>query len=348
MRLYRHRIVGGEGSTEGSPEKKQMPNGLANSRNTCYVNTTLQCLLHSQFIPRALLAQHPNDVMTSPLLRTLLDTFAQLLNSSPASVVNPHGLLEVLKVTLAPLMNIYEQNDMQEFLIILLERMVDAIAKITPAPAAPPLPTKDADADADADAKKHWHACLKPDFSLMKEAIYGQSITHITCGHCGKDHFAYDIFTTLMLPVRDETSNVRDCMNAYAARETLAPSEWKCDACGTRSDGNTRSLRFSRLPHVLILCLNRSRETMRKNNAVVELPPELAVVGGAQTRVYRLSSVACHSGNAMSGHYYALCRHFDHAWYRIDDAMVFPLAPPTHDLPKAASSDAYVVFYTMH
>lgn len=302
-------------------------------------------MLHSQYIPRVLLAQHPDDVMTSPLLRTLLGTFVQLMNSPPApagSVVNPRNLLEVLKITLAPLMHIYEQNDMQEFLIILLERMVDAIATI------PPHAVRDEDANATA-ASKHWHACMKPDFSLMKEAIYGQSITHITCGHCGKEHLAYDIFTTLMLPIKEETKTVGDCMNAYAALETLAPSEWKCDACQTRSDKNTRSLRFSKLPHVLILCLNRSREeTMHKNNTVVELPSELAVVGDTQTNLYKLSSVACHSGNAMSGHYYALCRHFDHVWYRIDDSMVFPLTPPDHDLPKSASSDAYVVFYTMH
>jgi ubiquitin C-terminal hydrolase len=313
-------------------------------------------MLHSHYIPRVLLATNPSDVASSPLLRALQDIFVQLLNPALApapNVTNPKGLLQVLRTEMEPLMSIYEQNDMQEFLIILLERMVDAISKISPqaprtaAAAAAAASPGSTGADADA-ANQHWHSCMKPDYSIMKEAIYGQTVTRIACGHCGKQHFAHDIFTTLMLPITHATRDVRDCMNTYASPETLAPSEWKCDACRTPSDKNTRSVAFTRLPHVLILCLNRSTsETMHKNDATVELPPELYVAGSEHSKRYRLASVACHSGNAMSGHYYAICRHFDHVWYRIDDSLVFALTPPNQDLPDGATRDAYVVFYTM-
>ena len=99
---------------------KSNTNGLANLGATCYINTTIQCLGFCPPFFRYILSA-PWTKNNTPLASNLRNVYASLWIEQQA--IAPHGFLRNLQETMGNTINIFEQNDMSEFIMLYLDKL---------------------------------------------------------------------------------------------------------------------------------------------------------------------------------------------------------------------------------
>jgi ubiquitin C-terminal hydrolase len=316
--------------------------GIANLGNTCYFNTAVQCLAHC---PGFVSLMKSTDGVSKTSLVSQLKDVVGLLWESDTQGIMPRGLLGAVKESI-PSLYIHEENDIQEFLVLLIDRLNTAMKCDPPRPprfdeeATTTKPWERLKAKVDA----AWHQSHAKDYSPLVDMFHGQSISQVMCGNCGKIFHNYEPFTTLCVPLGADT--VTGCLERYLDHEHVnAEGEdacWKCDAC-KQSPKSLKSTKFWRLPEVLMLVVKRFTPTLQKNHARLGVDRVLNVrkysLGPSPHNTYDLCAIACHSGSYGSGHYHAICRRPGNKWYVVDDVHV-------NDVPAPETSrNGYVFFY---
>lgn len=328
--------------------------GLANVGNTCYINTTLQCLGHcTHFLEYVLNGEYKQE--TGSLLTELREIFKELWVNDNGVI--PNRFLKYLHQHVRGI-NIMEQNDIQEFLTLFVDKLNACIAiRVTPEMAL----SRTQYADSQYDKLRHkidraWFNSVGIEYSPLVDFFYGQSIVQVICGHCRKIHHTYEPFSILLLPLpgNSDGTDIIACLNHYILEETLNDhthrgDDWKCDGC-KQSVKSIKTTKFWRLPRILTICLKRFTHDLRKNNTYVKAPTQLDlskyIIGPETTNtnnMYQLCSIACHAGSHNNGHYYALCRNPDSNWYMIDDTIITGFKDKYETPPTS-----YMLFYESH
>lgn len=318
--------------------------GIANAGNTCYLNTTLQCLGHCPpFIRYMLNKEHS---ASHPSIVSYLHQMYYELYVNKNSVV-PRNLLQHIQENVK-LINVFEQNDINEFLAILIDKLNGCVGKrvnIT----KEALIDKNRYSTSDYDVQRFkmdvdWYEKHSREYSALVPMFHGQSISQIVCGACGKVFHNYETYLNLMLPITNETKTLYDCFDEYFREEAVNKdtADWECSSC-KKKVVSQKTVKLWRNPPVLVVSLKRFANDFRKVGAPIEIPDALDLSRYSlahKTNVYRLQSVAYHSGSHHSGHYNAVCRH-DDRWYEYDDMDVrcFKEAPE--------HKHGYVFFYCL-
>lgn len=332
-------------------------NGLMNVGNSCYINTAIQCLGHcSNFLEFVLSGKYTSaDNNDNKLLWELRELFIQLWIKDNGVI--PNRFLNHLRQNIKSL-EIHEQNDIQEFLGVLIDKLNQSIAKqVNPDKALEALEASRSNADTLYEKLKRrldkaWIQGVCKEMSPLVDFFYGQTVVQILCGHCQKIHHSYELFVELFLsiPMTNSTEkrySVNECLEHCMQEETLnleQGHEWKCDHCNQKAP-SVKSTKICRLPHVLILCLKRFSHDLRKIDTRIDIPKTIDLAPymiGQTYPTYNLASVACHAGSFGHGHYYALCKNMNGQWYNIDDTLVRGIGPDPD-----VSNNAYVLFYEM-
>jgi ubiquitin C-terminal hydrolase len=318
-------------------------NGLMNTGNTCYINTSVQCLGHCiNFLHFVLSGQYSRN--TGHLLNELRELLKELWINNNGVV--PNRFLKHLREQMRGL-DIMDQNDIQEFLTMFIDKLNYSISKkIEPTNALKVHTYQDTQYDKlRLKLDIAWYNTNKNEFSPLLEYFYGQTVVQIVCGNCEKIHHNYELFSILLLPIKNEEQNILDCIRHYSSTEYLNDSghnDWKCDGCNQQTI-SMKSMKFWRLPKILGICLKRFTYDLRKNNTLVKIPEEIDMkefLLGPSKSIYKLCSVACHIGSFSNGHYYAICRNPNGIWYKIDDTSINPLGTE-FETPL----NAYMAFY---
>ena len=118
-----------------------------------------------------------------------------------------------------------------------------------------------------------------------------------------------------------------------------------CKNCSKKSMINKK--KFTQLPEILILSLQRLNErTNKKNTIQIQFEEKLKMkhfidrkCNDTKNYYYYLYAIANHSGTIDYGHYYAYIKIISD-WYEFNDAKVVKLKKIEH-----ISSDAYIFFY---
>lgn len=166
--------------------------GLGNLGNTCFLNSTLQCLLAADELSIKL-AQDMKDGLLSRekfFTTALASLFLQMWrkppkSSSVASAVDPRAL----KVALGRVDHRfvgYHQEDSQEALAIILDRLHEDLKKSA---------TFEGTNDPDG-----WLRYSAKEDSFIRELFHGQLRSNLTCAACGHCSQTFDPFCFLNLP----------------------------------------------------------------------------------------------------------------------------------------------------
>lgn len=251
-------------------------------------------------------------------------------------VVCPREFLMLLHNECKTIMYLGEQNDLHEFLCVMIDKLNACITEAMPAMAPPsPRSTNDLYAIQQEKMDHAWLAHHQREYSPLVPMMHSQIISQIIC-QCGAVHHNYEVQMNFMLPIVEES--LQGCLDAYFKEEHVS-HEWTCDKCRKKGSNNIRTVRVWRHPKILILALKRFDDNMNKISKRVEVPQRIDFKKHSIPACpsYVLRSVAFHQGSVMGGHYYAICND-GKDWFAIDDDTVMRVNDPH-------LGEGYVYFY---
>jgi ubiquitin carboxyl-terminal hydrolase 8 len=332
--------------------------GLKNLGNTCFLNSSLQCL--SATIPLTdyfLGYDYRSEINKDNFLGTggkLVVAYADLMKQmwlGTNSVVSPADFKQQIG-TFAPQFSGYHQHDSQELLSFLLDGIHEDLNRVKQ---RPHVEDRDCDGTNDEnDAVEAWKNYLRRNRSLVVDMFQGQLRNTCKCLKCGHVNIRFEPFMYLSLPMSKSCRSVDDCLDLYLQEDTLKGNDqYYCEKCKKHVDG-TKKQDIWVLPPVLIIHLKRFKyndygKVGSKNEAPISYP---TVGWNLRSRVkssrgvqplYDLYAVSNHMGGLGGGHYtaHALNR-FDDTWYEFNDSSYRAVDDSVHG---RLSKSAYVLFY---
>jgi ubiquitin carboxyl-terminal hydrolase 8 len=321
------------------------PKGINNMGSTCYINSVLQCLgacptfLNYVFQNK----EHPPEAIIFNQLRGVYKTiFVDQETSSP------RNFLRAVHNKIHSMMYVFEQNDINEFLAIIIDKLNGEICRPFDVQMGPYQNTL-----YDKQRKKmddSWALSHKKEYSDLTDMFYGQTITQIICGGCGKIHHNHEVVMNIMLSIGDSKS-IYECLDAHFADEVVngtSEDPWKCDGCN-QCVKSQKTTKLWRTPQILIISLKRFNSNLKKINTHIEAPFTIDIsdhiIGPSKQTKYNLKSVAYHYGSFHGGHYFATCKHTHtqgDEWNIYDDEDVKKI-----DEIEDAVKAGYVYFYDL-
>ena len=336
--------------------------GLKNLGNSCYMNSTLQCLSATIPLARFLLdgsykqaINRTNPLGTQGQLATALAGLVHVMWGEKYAFVSPVTFREAM-ARFAPSFRGYDQHDSQEFLAILLDGLHEDLNHVVTRP--PPVemtPERENELETlpqQIASVKEWSIYRMRNDSLIVDWFQGQFRNKLTCLTCGKTSTTYEAYTYLSLPVPHGRGvgkvTLQQCLDAFVREEVLDKGDmWNCPRC-KKPRKATKRLSISRLPQILLIHLKRfsfkgpftdkidTTVTFPTNSALdltnympPPLPPGTAGLGGvpvsqSQTPpyLYDLYATTHHFGSLNTGHYTATVRSNREWWYCDDSRIV--------------------------
>lgn len=341
----------------------KVPVGLRNIGNTCYMNASLQCIVHGSGLFLRGLEQRSSSsgggggglfssFSSSPSRSKLSNALVGLSKQS-----NINDLMAV-KGGAAHLNHEFSggrQNDAHEFIrefVHALHNEVNRVGK------AAYKEMKDIDGESDSDAAQRWFSYFRShDDSVVTDFFGGFMRSTTVCGSCSKRSLSFSPVWDLSLSMQAGSRNtVQDMIAHFMRVETLDnASSFHCDKCKQKRTGKKQSLLVN-WPKVLVLQLMRFTHSGARNSHQVEFPARLEseaipmpsqglVQGAVQPSGYTLSGVVLHKGTANFGHYTAMVKPIgSRTWYNCDDSFVTQINESEVLRQKV---DAYLLFYVM-
>lgn len=324
--------------------------GLANCGNTCYINSCMQILSHTYELNDML------DLYDETKLNNNVDSiFLKQWNIlrkmiwDKNCVIAPMGFLKTLfaiaKHKQRDLFAGFQQNDVQEYLLFVIECFHNSMSKKVNMEISGHI-KNDKDKIA-IECYKMYKNMFEKDYSNCIEIFYGLQISQI------KDIHTKEIlrnipepFSVLSIPVTENTNDVYDCMNTYCETEILKDDNAWYNEKTKEKIAVEKQIVFWNLPNILIISLKRWNSQGRKINKIITSPVEdidfSNYVHGYNKEAYRydLYGICNHSGNVFGGHYTAYVKHANGKWYEFNDTQI--REANTNEL---FSSRTYCLFY---
>ncbi|XP_044765641.1 ubiquitin carboxyl-terminal hydrolase 8-like [Coccinella septempunctata] len=286
--------------------------GLRNIRNTCYMNTVVQCMksvpqlaalfctgsysVHVRRKPDAIIIE------TAFLFRSLWSNIQKCFN--PIRFYEKVGSIE-------PTYKMGNHEDCMEFFLFLLNNLSEDCAYDITKP------------DMMSPAQQAWFTQLGGRTSFFDIFYHQIRITQV-CNNCNITSLKFEMESTFMLPVPEDDFRVEDLMRNYMQDYII--DDYCCSKC---KQPVTNSKKVCVAPEILVIVLKRYKQTVRNNNVSVSkvdsrvsFPTRNFHFGGC---TYTLNSIAMHSGSMTSGHYTAAC-FINFKWYEFNDELVRPVS----------------------
>ncbi|XP_060537128.1 ubiquitin carboxyl-terminal hydrolase 8-like [Cylas formicarius] len=286
--------------------------GLVNIRNTCYMNTVLQCLKCVPVMRNifSFSSHYENLITREPPL--IIHPFANVIRELWEGTESQKKLFVPQEFYLAvcSLEPIYRQGnheDCMEFFLFLFNQL-----------------NQDCAYDIEAkritiEREKAWYEHLQGRTSIWVDLFYHQFHVTRICEACGLKADTYEIDNTLMVsfPNNSSCEHLNQLIEYTMSKQKIL--DFKCTKCDHLGVYMSKNIVVE--PEILVIVLKRYYQTSwqetKKSNRFINF--DLTMKFGRCT--YRLYSMAEHQGTMSAGHYYAH-GYLDNKWVELNDAKV--------------------------
>ncbi|XP_068302642.1 ubiquitin carboxyl-terminal hydrolase 5 isoform X2 [Pyrus communis] len=183
--------------------------GLQNLGNTCFMNSAIQCLVHTPEFARYFREDYHQEInWQNPLgmVGELAVAFGELLRKLWApgrTPVSPRPFKSKL-ARFAPQFSGYNQHDSQELLAFLLDGLHEDLNRVKHKPY---IKSRDADGRPDEEvADEYWANHTARNDSIIVDVCQGQYKSTLVCPVCNKVSVTFDPFMYLSLPLQSTTT----------------------------------------------------------------------------------------------------------------------------------------------
>jgi ubiquitin C-terminal hydrolase len=319
--------------------------GLHNFGNTCYINSTLQCLSNTEKLTKYFL----NKSFTK---NTLVNEFQKIINGihEENCVISPTSFFKTLnKISEKDKLeiNFMEQNDMHEFIIFLMDQLHNNLKrKVNISISGKIINENDKIA---YESMKQWKQEYENNYSKIINLFYGQIVSIIKVKNKNIESLNYSSLNIFSLPLDTEKDNstIYDSFNLFTKKHKLeGDNQWKYENDGNYYDA-TQHIQIWKFPDILILHLKRFNNEGYKINKMVEFPlynldlQKYCNGYNSEESIFDLYAICNHIGIPNMGHYFSYCKNFNNnKWYNFDDNSISEM-----DEDDIKTENAYCLFY---
>ncbi|KAA1466586.1 cysteine proteinase, partial [Dentipellis sp. KUC8613] len=300
--------------------------GLYNSGNTCFLNSALQCLLHTPPLLQVLLRHNTEGDMCRVknsfcMACSMRDVMLSSHKRKQHSAFAPYEITNKL-TAIAKHMRRGRQEDSHEF----LRYAIDALQKSCLAGLPPKLDSKLAETT--------W----------VHKIFGGKLRSRVTCHSCKHNSDTFDSILDLSVDIHGQSS-LKDALRNFVAIDYLKGADkYKCEKCKQKVVAEKR-FTVHEAPMVLTVHLKRFSPLGRKIGHPVRYDERLSLgpymSKGSYGPSYSLYGVISHAGGGPnSGHYYAYVKSGKGQWYEMNDDSVTRCQGAPLD-----KKNAYILFY---
>lgn len=201
---------------------------MFNHGNTCYLNSTLQCLVHTPPLAQAL-TQDPlaiaafarQENQNTPIMLIFKRLMEEVWASNSPKAVSPRLMVNTLR-RLSKQFHPYQQEDAHEYLCHLLDTLNNETLKrhnlsIFGQQSCPPDPR----------TGKNIY-----DTTLISRIFHGKLCNIMSCNRCKYKSKTFNNFQDISLNIGSGIQSVENAIDLYIKPEKLeAGNEWLCDGC---------------------------------------------------------------------------------------------------------------------
>ncbi|QCE09523.1 ubiquitin carboxyl-terminal hydrolase 8 [Vigna unguiculata] len=200
--------------------------GLQNLGNTCFMNSSLQCLAHTPKLVDYFLEDyvkeinHENPLGMNGEIALAFGDLLRKLWAPGASPVAPRVFKSKL-ARFAPQFSGFNQHDSQELLAFLLDGLHEDLNRVK---CKPYVEVKDGDGRPDEEvADEYWHNHLARNDSVIVDVCQGQYKSTLVCPICRKVSVTFDPFMYLSLPLPSTTMRTMTITVVSGSGDKMSP-----------------------------------------------------------------------------------------------------------------------------
>jgi len=335
--------------------------GLKNRGNTCYLNTSIQCLSNVQPMTEYFLTNsHVTDLnnrfceLKGKSINEIILTkeYSKLIKAlwSTTSPIEPKTFHELIQKYDERFMG-YDQQDAQESLSLILDYLHEGLKYDVEINYSGTI--ENSLDEIVVESIKNWRKDLQNKYSIIADLFFGQYVNKImSLEDSNTDSLiskTFEMFSILSIPIYGKT--LYDSMSKYFEKEILESKY--LDEKNNEYISAYRQIRLMRVPKFLIIVLKRYKTNVNgnliKSQSMISFPfddLDLSSYSEGYDTIdceLKLISIGCHRGGLNGGHYFAICKHTNEKWYKYDDDEVkeFDIENNKNSLFK----DGYILIY---
>ena len=325
--------------------------GLGNLGNTCFLNSTLQCISHTYEFNEYLESKKWMNTVneeTDSLLLIEWDNLRKMMWEENC-VISPGRFVgtvqKIASIKKRDLFTGFAQNDLPEFLLFLMDCFHNSIRrKVTMNVNGKIKNKKDKIAKDCYTMIKNMYS---KDYSEIIEMFYGIHVSSVYNTENELLNNTPEPYFLLSLPIPQDKNEptLYDCFDLYTESETLIGDN-QYSYKDTKIDAQ-REIKFWSFPKILVIDLKRFNASNRKNQKLVNIPLDKLdlsnyCIGYNKSQyIYELYGICNHSGGVMGGHYTSYVKNASGVWYHFNDTSVQKI----EDESKLITNKAYCLFF---
>ena len=302
--------------------------GINNLGNTCFINSSLQILIHCPLFIHNLITKQKLINANTPITSNFL-SICDLMLKTTKKYINIYTFKNLIGLK-HKIFSGYMQQDSQEFIRILLEDISQELNEIKVGAIYRLLSNSDSKTKKMRDEDFHINFSRR-EKSIITEIFYAQIVNIYTC-QCKSAIYSFQkiLDFPLLFPkkINNNIISLHELLKLYFTTEYI-DFESKCNRCN-KILKHKKELKISRPPEILILSLQRiDLISEKKLEYKVKFSQKLDIsqfidrdCGYDKECKYDLFGIINHVGNINSGHYYSFIKNENKEWIEFNDSKV--------------------------